>query len=90
MRAQTKLQLSETNILRNLISHPYFQTQFQSVDVGRHLVDVERLLQAHALQELQLGAIDDSIRRLVRGSAAAGGGEQLQGKLDQLQDSYNR
>ncbi|CAG9134418.1 unnamed protein product [Plutella xylostella] len=39
---------------------------FHSEEVGRHLSDVERLLQAHALQELQLGALDDAIRKLVR------------------------
>lgn len=60
--------------------------------MGRHLVDVERLLQAHALQELQLGALDESIRRLVRQKTAAEGPptstQQLQQQLKQLEDDY--
>lgn len=70
------------------------QAQFQSEDVGRHLVDVERLLQAHALQELQLGAVDESIRRLVRHGAQAQGPpqpkHQLTQQLQQLEDAYDR
>nr|XP_049703877.1 spectrin beta chain, non-erythrocytic 1 isoform X2 [Helicoverpa armigera] len=66
------------------------KAQFQSEDVGRHLVDVERLLQAHALQELQLGALDESIRRLVRhGAAAEGAKHQLTAQLELLQQEYD-
>ncbi|XP_052755503.1 spectrin alpha chain, non-erythrocytic 1 isoform X2 [Galleria mellonella] len=69
------------------------KAQFQSEEVGRHLVDVERLLQAHALQELQLGALDDSIRRLVRQGAAAEGPpqpkQQLTQQLMQLEEAYD-
>ncbi|XP_059044966.1 spectrin alpha chain, non-erythrocytic 1 [Achroia grisella] len=69
------------------------KAQFQSEEVGRHLVDVERLLQAHALQELQLGALDESIRRLVRQGAAAEGPpqpkQQLTQQLSQLEDAYD-
>ncbi|XP_026745926.1 spectrin beta chain, non-erythrocytic 1 isoform X2 [Trichoplusia ni] len=69
------------------------KAQFQSEDVGRHLVDVERLLQAHALQELQLGAVHDSIRRLLRQGAAAEGGaqpkQQLEGQLEMLEHDYD-
>lgn len=69
------------------------KAQFQSEDVGRHLVDVERLLQAHALQELQLGAVDESIRRLVRHGGAAEGPpqpkQQLTQQLTQLEDAYD-
>ncbi|XP_050676650.1 spectrin beta chain, non-erythrocytic 5 isoform X3 [Leptidea sinapis] len=67
------------------------RAHFESEDVGRHLVDVERLLQAHALQELQLGALDESIQRLVRQGAALEelqSGQQLQGQLDLLQQHY--
>ncbi|KPJ18807.1 Spectrin beta chain, brain 4 [Papilio machaon] len=67
------------------------KAQFQSEEVGRHLVDVERLLQAHALQELQLGAVDESIRRLVRQGAAAEGPpqptQQLAAQLAKLEDA---
>lgn len=55
---------------------------------------MERLLQAHALQELQLGAIDESIRRLVRHGAQAEGAEgpkqQLTTQLNQLSQDYDR
>ncbi|XP_053623069.1 spectrin beta chain, non-erythrocytic 2 isoform X2 [Plodia interpunctella] len=68
------------------------KTHFQSEEVGRHLSDVERLLQAHALQELQLGAVDETIRRLVRQGAATEGAtqhkQQLTQQLTQLEDSY--
>ncbi|RVE46092.1 hypothetical protein evm_009256 [Chilo suppressalis] len=69
------------------------QNQFQSEEVGRHLVDVERLLQAHALQELQLGALEESIRRLVRQGAAASGPaqplQQLASQLAHLEEAYD-
>lgn len=62
--------------------------------MGRHLVDVERLLQAHALQELQLGALDESIRRLIRQGTAAEGPaqpkQQLTQQLTHLEDAYDR
>lgn len=67
------------------------QAQFQSEEVGRHLVDVERLLQAHALQELQLGALDESIKRLARQRTAAGPAPataQLHEQLQRLEDDY--
>ncbi|XP_045506256.1 spectrin beta chain, non-erythrocytic 1 [Colias croceus] len=67
------------------------KAQFDSEEVGRHLVDVERLLQAHALQELQLGALDESIQRLVRHGAALEGlphSLQLHHQLDALTKSY--
>lgn len=57
-------------------------------------MDVERLLQAHALQELQLGALDESIRRLVRHGASAEGAaqpkQQLTTQLTQLEQDYDR
>ncbi|XP_028171582.1 spectrin beta chain [Ostrinia furnacalis] len=69
------------------------KAQFQSEEVGRHLVDVERLLQAHALQELQLGAVDEGIRRLVRQGAAADGPQppraQLARQLRALEDALD-
>ncbi|XP_037875798.1 spectrin alpha chain, non-erythrocytic 1 isoform X1 [Bombyx mori] len=69
------------------------KTQFQSEEVGRHLSDVERLLQAHALQELQLGAADESLKRLVRLAAGVDGPAQpqaqLQKQLEQLQEAYD-
>ncbi|KAH9638641.1 hypothetical protein HF086_007775 [Spodoptera exigua] len=65
-----------------------------AVGTGRHLVDVERLLQAHALQELQLGALDETIRRLVRQGAGADGAaqpkQQLTQQLTQLSQDYDR
>ncbi|XP_038220951.1 spectrin beta chain, non-erythrocytic 1-like, partial [Zerene cesonia] len=67
------------------------KAQFESEEVGRHLVDVERLLQAHALQELQLGALDESIQRLVRHGAALEGlphSAQLRHQLDTLTAHY--
>ncbi|XP_061385003.1 spectrin beta chain, non-erythrocytic 1 isoform X2 [Danaus plexippus] len=65
------------------------KAQFQSEEVGRHLVDVERLLQAHALQELQLGALDDTIKRLARaGAGDHASAAQLRGALDSLTDDY--
>ena len=86
--------LSQDIIILLLISLSIPQAQFQSEEVGRHLVDVERLLQAHALQELQLGALDESIRRLVRHGASAEGGEgpkqQLTTQLNQLAHDYDR
>ncbi|CAK1587955.1 unnamed protein product [Parnassius mnemosyne] len=67
------------------------KAQFSSEEVGRHLVDVERLLQAHALQELQLGALRDTIARLLRQGAAADGPpqprQQLAAQLQRLQDA---
>lgn len=82
------------NIQHILILLLLSQAQFQSEEVGRHLVDVERLLQAHALQELQLGALDEGIRRLVRQGSAAEGApapkQQLQQQLQQLEDAYDR
>ncbi|XP_048485825.1 spectrin beta chain, non-erythrocytic 5 [Plutella xylostella] len=66
---------------------------FHSEEVGRHLSDVERLLQAHALQELQLGALDDAIRKLVRqGNAVEGPAQpkqQLAQQLTHLEDEYD-
>ncbi|XP_045489789.1 spectrin beta chain, non-erythrocytic 1 isoform X1 [Pieris rapae] len=67
------------------------KAQFDSEEVGRHLVDVERLLQAHALQELQLGALDESIQRLVRQGSAVEGlpqTQQLQHQLETLANEY--
>lgn len=52
-------------------------------------MDVERLLQAHALQELQLGALDDTIKRLARaGAGDHASAAQLRGALDSLTDDY--
>ncbi|KAI5640829.1 spectrin repeat domain-containing protein [Phthorimaea operculella] len=69
------------------------KAQFQSEEVGRHLVDVERLLQAHALAELQLGALHDSIRRLARHGAQADGPatvkQQLTTQLATVEDAYD-
>ncbi|XP_037299211.1 spectrin alpha chain, non-erythrocytic 1 isoform X2 [Manduca sexta] len=83
--------LREADAVRHTLGD--MKAQFQSEEVGRHLVDVERLLQAHALQELQLGALDESIRRLVRLGAAADGPaqpvKQLAQQLAHLQDAYD-
>ncbi|CAG9789926.1 unnamed protein product [Diatraea saccharalis] len=72
--AQLMALLREADAVQQTLQQ--MQTQFSSEEMGRHLVDVERLLQAHALQELQLGALDESIRRLVRHGAAAQGPAQ--------------
>ena len=42
------------------------QFNFQSMDVGPHLLGVEDLLQKHSLQELQVTALGESQRRLGR------------------------
>ncbi|XP_055716450.1 spectrin alpha chain, non-erythrocytic 1 isoform X4 [Phlebotomus papatasi] len=42
------------------------QVQFASEDVGPHLLGVEELLQTHALQELQVTALGENLRRYVR------------------------
>ncbi|XP_043484059.1 spectrin alpha chain [Leptopilina heterotoma] len=45
------------------------QFNFQSVDVGPHLLGVEDLLQKHSLQELQVTALGENQRRLGRQAA---------------------
>lgn len=42
------------------------QIQFESEDVGPHLLGVEELLQAHSLQELQLTALGETKKRYIR------------------------
>ncbi|KAL5291928.1 SPTBN5 family protein [Megaselia abdita] len=42
------------------------QSQFASEDVGPHLLGVEELLQAHSLQELQVNALGETLKRLTR------------------------
>jgi len=43
-----------------------FQGNFQSQDVGPHLLAVEDLLQKHSLMEVQVTAIGETQRRLGR------------------------
>ncbi|XP_061725746.1 spectrin beta chain, non-erythrocytic 5-like [Cydia pomonella] len=78
--------LRECDTVRGTLSD--MQAVFQSEEVGRHLVDVERLLQAHALQELQLGALHESLRRLAR-QGEGEGHKELAARLQGLQDGYD-
>ncbi|XP_063371372.1 spectrin beta chain [Cydia amplana] len=78
--------LRECDTVRGTLAD--MQAVFQSEEVGRHLVDVERLLQAHALQELQLGALHESLRRLAR-QGEGGGHRELAARLQGLQDGYD-
>lgn len=57
------------------------QTQFASEDVGPHLLGVEELLQAHALQELQLNSLGETQRRFVRQGQAIKHNNQKDMKL---------
>ncbi|XP_014213231.1 spectrin beta chain, non-erythrocytic 1 isoform X2 [Copidosoma floridanum] len=52
-----------------LASVQELQLSFQSTEVGPHLLGVEDLLQRHSLQELQVTALGESQRRLVRQAA---------------------
>lgn len=53
------------------------QINFQSADVGNHLLAVEDLRQGHSLQELQVAAIGETVRRLTRQAQAQSNTEQL-------------
>ncbi|XP_015599750.1 spectrin beta chain, non-erythrocytic 1 isoform X3 [Cephus cinctus] len=71
------------------------QLNFQSVDVGPHLLGVEDLLQKHSLQELQVTALGETQRRLGRQAAqhlAQPTSKEvplLQQKLDLLNSAYD-
>lgn len=69
------------------------QVQFASEDVGPHLFGVEELLQAHALQELQVNSLGETQRRFVRQGQLLQKTEQkdvpvLMKKLDELSKTY--
>lgn len=42
------------------------QNQFDSEEIGPHLLGVEELLQSHSLQELQVNSLGDAQRRFIR------------------------
>ncbi|CAL7939039.1 unnamed protein product [Xylocopa violacea] len=71
------------------------QLNFQSTDVGPHLLGVEDLLQKHSLQELQVTALGETQRRLGRQAAQHLAQPQskevplLQQKLEMLNRAYD-
>ncbi|XP_046434088.1 spectrin beta chain, non-erythrocytic 1 isoform X2 [Neodiprion fabricii] len=71
------------------------QLNFQSTDVGPHLLGVEDLLQKHSLQELQVTALGETQRRLGRQATqhlvapASKEAPLLQQKLDHLNQAYD-
>ncbi|XP_012530663.2 spectrin alpha chain isoform X3 [Monomorium pharaonis] len=78
-----------------LASIQELQLNFQSTDVGPHLLGVEDLLQKHSLQELQVTALGESQRRLGRQAAQHLAQPQnkevplLQQKLELLNHAYD-
>ncbi|XP_043493138.1 spectrin beta chain, non-erythrocytic 5 isoform X1 [Polistes fuscatus] len=78
-----------------LASIQELQLNFQSTDVGPHLLGVEDLLQKHSLQELQVTALGESQRRLGRQAAQHLAQPQskevplLKQKLDLLNRAYD-
>lgn len=73
--------------------------QLISEDVGPHLIGVEEAVQQLALQELQLGALGETGRKLARQGAtlpppATSAHEvprnQLNQRLQQLQNEYDK
>ncbi|CAL1674075.1 unnamed protein product [Lasius platythorax] len=78
-----------------LASIQELQLNFQSTDVGPHLLGVEDLLQKHSLQELQVTALGESQRRLGRQAAQHMAQPQnkevplLQQKLELLNRTYD-
>lgn len=69
------------------------QTQFASEDVGPHLLGVEELLQAHSLQELQVNALGETLKRLTRQAQAYKNSELkdvplLNSRLEELEKDY--
>lgn len=79
-----------------LASIQELQLNFQSTDVGPHLLGVEDLLQKHSLQELQVTALGESQRRLGRQAAQHLTQPQskeaplLQQKLELLNQTYDQ
>ncbi|XP_063994705.1 spectrin beta chain, non-erythrocytic 5 isoform X3 [Diachasmimorpha longicaudata] len=71
------------------------QLNFQSTDVGPHLLGVEDLLQKHSLQELQVTALGETQRRLGRQAAQhlaqplSKEAPLLQQKLERLNSTYD-
>ncbi|XP_076681486.1 spectrin beta chain, non-erythrocytic 5 kst isoform X2 [Andrena cerasifolii] len=78
-----------------LASIQELQLNFQSTDVGPHLLGVEDLLQKHSLQELQVTALGETQRRLGRQAAQHLTQPQskevplLQQKLEMLNRAYD-
>uniref|UniRef100_A0A6B2E568 Putative beta chain spectrin n=1 Tax=Phlebotomus kandelakii TaxID=1109342 RepID=A0A6B2E568_9DIPT len=69
------------------------QVQFASEDVGPHLLGVEELLQTHALQELQVTALGENLRRYVRQCQVLKQSDQkdiplLLQKMEELNQTY--
>lgn len=66
------------------------QSDLSSVDTGIHLLGVEELLQKHALQELQVTSVGETIRKLKRlGEQAASSGKQ-EDLLNTKQEELNK
>nr|WIM01459.1 non-erythrocytic spectrin beta chain [Limnephilus lunatus] len=76
-----------------LASIAHLRSQLVSEDVGPHLVGVEEQSQRLALQELQLGALGETSRRLARQGAALSVPAQphtlLKQRQEQLQADYD-
>lgn len=96
-----KNNLAQMSTLMNLLrecdatmaSMDELRVQFASEDVGPHLFGVEELLQAHALQELQMTSLGDAQRRFARQGVQLKKSEQkdvpvLLKKLDDLSRAY--
>ncbi|XP_044739331.1 spectrin beta chain, non-erythrocytic 1 isoform X2 [Chrysoperla carnea] len=70
------------------------QLNFQSGDVGNHLLAVEDLRQGHSLQELQVAAVGETVRRLTRQAQQHSNVEQhkdapvLEQSIANLQQAY--
>ena len=69
-------------------------SQFESDEVGPHLLGVEELLHAHALQELQVTTLGENIRRFQRQCKALEQSNQkdvatLMKKMQELNDKYD-
>lgn len=69
---------------------------FQSGDVGNHLLAVEDLRQGHSLQELQVAAVGETVRRLTRQAQQHSNVEQhkdapvLEQSIANLQQAYEK
>lgn len=71
------------------------QGQFESEGVGTHLLSVEDLLQKHALQELQVTAVGETLGKLRRHgqqfiTAKHKDAPILQDRLNMLDKAYNK
>lgn len=76
-----------------LSSIDQLQNDLSSVDTGVHLLAVEELLHKHALQELQVSSLGETIRKLKRlgeqGEKPKKEAELLKAKLNELDKAYD-